>query len=82
MKGATIFVMYANGNGNVTISARNGGPGHLQPLEDTSLQGNVQLLEGSGIVNGQMVANVFCEFIYSNLPLLVENGTLSNTYTS
>lgn len=60
MKGATIFVMYADGNGNVTISARDGGQGHVQPLEDTSLQGNVQLLEGSGIVNGQMVANIFC----------------------
>jgi len=63
MKGATIFVMYADGNGNVTISARDGGPGHVQPLENTSLQGNVQLLEGSGIVNGQMVANIFCGFI-------------------
>ncbi|KAI0526034.1 iron reductase domain protein [Xylaria bambusicola] len=59
MRGANIFVMYANGDGNVTVSPRYG-TGHSppQPQSDT----HIKLLAGSGIVdNGQtMVANIQC----------------------
>ncbi|PMD63699.1 iron reductase domain protein, partial [Hyaloscypha bicolor E] len=60
MAGASIFVMYADGAGNVTISARNGGQGHVEPQQSASLQSGVTLLAGSGIVNGRMIANVYC----------------------
>jgi hypothetical protein len=55
MVGATIFVMYADGAGNVTISPRNG-VGHVMPLFNPDAQ--VTLLEGSGVSNGVMTANV------------------------
>ncbi|KAH8786507.1 integral membrane protein-like protein [Hyaloscypha finlandica] len=60
MQGASIFVMYANGLGNVTISARDGGQGHVEPTQDSNLQSGVTLLAGSGIVDGRMIANVYC----------------------
>jgi len=60
MAGATIFVMYTDGNGNVTVSARDGNQGHVQPTQDAALQAGVTLLEGSGVMGGNMVANVRC----------------------
>lgn len=63
MAGAAIFVMYADGNGNVTISGRFGGQGHVEPLLDSSLMAGLTLLEGSGIVNNTMVANVHCKYL-------------------
>ncbi|KAK3702182.1 hypothetical protein LTR37_015014 [Vermiconidia calcicola] len=57
MAGSNIFVIYSDGSGNVTLSARRG-EGHFEPEHDTSA--NVSLLEGSGISNGRMVANVLC----------------------
>ena len=54
MIGATIFVMYADGTGNVTISPRTG-VGHVMPLFNSAAQ--VTLLEGSGVSNGVMTAN-------------------------
>jgi Cytochrome domain of cellobiose dehydrogenase len=62
MQGATIFVMYANGLGNVTISARDGDQGHVEPAPDSSLQSGVTLLAGSGVVNGRLIANVHCMY--------------------
>lgn len=61
MRGAKIFVMYADGNGNVTISARLGNQGHVEPSQNAALQAGVTLLDGSGVVGGNMVANVKCE---------------------
>lgn len=55
MAGSTIFVTYADGNGNVTISPRNG-LGEFMPLFNQAAQ--VTLLAGSGISNGRMIANV------------------------
>jgi hypothetical protein len=55
MVGATIFVMYADGTGNVTISPRTG-VGHVMPLFNSAAQ--VTLLAGSGVSNGVMTANV------------------------
>lgn len=60
MSGSTIFVMYADGTGNVTISARDGGGGHVEPTPDSTVQAGVTLLAGSGIVGSQMIANVKC----------------------
>lgn len=59
MAGANMFVIYANAAGtNVTLSPRHGIT-EVEPLEDPAT--NVTLLEGSGIANGQMVANVLCK---------------------
>ena len=58
MSGANIFVIYASASGtNVTLSPRLG-TGHVEPKMDTAAQ--VALLEGSGIANGKMTANVRC----------------------
>jgi len=58
MKGANIFMIYANAEGtNVTLSPRLG-TGNQQPSADTSAE--VTLLDGSGISNSMMVANVRC----------------------
>ena len=57
MAGANIFVIYADGHGNVTLSPRHGA-GHFEPEHDTTA--NVTLLEGSGVSQGRMVANVLC----------------------
>lgn len=67
MAGATIFVMYADGNGNVTISARDGGIGHVEPTTDSTIQAGVTLLAGSGIVGSQMIANVKCKNLILDL---------------
>ncbi|TVY85598.1 hypothetical protein LAWI1_G008765, partial [Lachnellula willkommii] len=71
MAGATIFVMYADGNGNVTISGRDGGQGHVEPELDSALMAGVTLLEGSGVNGSVMTANVHCT-----------TCTLSSTSTS
>ncbi|KAF7889144.1 hypothetical protein EAF00_009444 [Botryotinia globosa] len=64
MSGSTIFVMYADGTGNVTLSPRKG-TGQVEPKYDSSI--TVQLLSGSGIVDGNMVANVLCTSCSSKL---------------
>lgn len=59
MSGANIFLMYADGTRNVTVSARKG-TGHVQPQHQTETK--LELLAGSGIVdNGNtMLANLRC----------------------
>lgn len=58
MSGSKMFIIYANSAGtNVTLSPRKGS-GHSQPSFDSSAQ--VTLLEGSGISNGVMTANIKC----------------------
>ncbi|CAK1354487.1 hypothetical protein CB0940_01669 [Cercospora beticola] len=58
MSGSNIFVMYTSSNGqNVTVSPRLG-TGHVEPQHDTSAQ--IEVLEGSGVMDGMMVANVKC----------------------
>ncbi|GAO14667.1 uncharacterized protein UV8b_05263 [Ustilaginoidea virens] len=57
MAGADMFVVYADGRGNVTLSTRQG-RGHVAPTY-AAKQG-VELLEGSGVLDGTMVANVRC----------------------
>ncbi|EXJ76840.1 hypothetical protein A1O3_10485 [Capronia epimyces CBS 606.96] len=58
MKGALIFVTYAAKDGkNITLSPRLG-TGHVMPQHTTSVQ--VDVLAGSGIVNGSFVINAKC----------------------
>jgi hypothetical protein len=61
MAGSKMLIVYQSANGqNVTLSGRSGS-GHVMPQADDSVKAT--LLEGSGIVNGQMVANIRCEYI-------------------
>lgn len=59
MAGANIFIVYADASGaNVTLSPRLG-KGNFQPSFNKDAQ--VFLLEGSGIADGKLTANVRCE---------------------
>lgn len=59
MKDSNIVVVYGNGNGNnATLSPRLGGA-YVQPLFNPQAQ--VSLLEGSGISNGTITANIRCD---------------------
>ncbi|KAG5974429.1 hypothetical protein E4U55_008215 [Claviceps digitariae] len=57
MQGASIFAVYSDGKNNVTLSTRSG-QGNFMPAY--TARTDVDLLEGSGIVDGKMVANVRC----------------------
>lgn len=58
MSGANIFVIYTSSDGkNVTLSPRTAS-GYNQPSFNSGAQ--VTLLEGSGVSNGMMTANVKC----------------------
>ncbi|EKG22633.1 DOMON domain protein [Macrophomina phaseolina MS6] len=58
MSGSNMFVMYTSADGsNVTVSPRLG-TGHNMPQFNSNTQ--ITLLEGSGVSNGQMTANVRC----------------------
>ena len=58
MMGADIFLMYQDGDGNVTLSTRKA-EGHKMP--EYSEMSGVKLTGGSGVTNGRMVANVHCK---------------------
>lgn len=63
MAGSNLFVVYAAANQqNVTLSPRLAS-GYVEP--EFNQQAQVSLLEGSGISNGKMTANVRCEFLSS-----------------
>jgi hypothetical protein len=56
MSGSTMLVIYQDGSGNVTLSTRKG-HGHDMPIyEDMS---SIKLVEGSGVSNGTLVANIY-----------------------
>lgn len=57
MAGAQIFLVYTDGEGNVTLSTRPG-RGHIMP-QYQQMDG-VQLIAGSGVHRDRMVANVRC----------------------
>lgn len=52
-----MFIVYQDGSGNVTLSTRRGS-GHSMP--QYTERSDVELLEGSGVVNDKMVANIRC----------------------
>lgn len=61
MSGANIFIMYTDSSGsNVTVSPRLG-TGHSQPNYNSDAK--ITLLDGTGVSNGKMVANVKCKCI-------------------
>ncbi|KFA47806.1 hypothetical protein S40293_09057 [Stachybotrys chartarum IBT 40293] len=55
MAGAEMFLMYEDGEGNVTVSNREG-RGHTMPL--LAEQDSTVLLDGSGVRDGRMIANI------------------------
>ncbi|KAK0387583.1 hypothetical protein NLU13_3829 [Sarocladium strictum] len=57
MAGAEMFLVYKDGSGNVTLSTRTTS-GEVEP--HFVQRGGVELLAGSGIKDGKMVANVKC----------------------
>ncbi|KAL7923968.1 hypothetical protein ACQKWADRAFT_288404 [Trichoderma austrokoningii] len=57
MPDSNMFIMYQNGKGNVTLSTRPGA-NHVMPI--FKARSDVELLAGSGVVDGNMVANVRC----------------------
>lgn len=58
MSGSNMFVIYTSADGNnVTLSPRSAS-GHNMPTLNSNTQ--VELLEGSGVSNGVMTANVKC----------------------
>lgn len=58
MRNSNIFIIYADSTGsNVTLSPRLG-TGEVEPKFNSGAQ--VSLVEGSGIANGVMTANVRC----------------------
>ncbi|KAI9171377.1 hypothetical protein HJFPF1_00859 [Paramyrothecium foliicola] len=73
MAGAEIFLMYQDGNGNVTLSTR-AGEGHVMP--QYTERSDVELLEGSGVSDGQMIANVRCGSC-SSLELAGQNSWIA-----
>lgn len=75
MSGSNMFIVYQDGTGNVTVSSRQG-KGEVQPLYDESTASNLALLSGSGVVDGQMVANIMCTDCKS-----WSGGTLSTSST-
>lgn len=59
MKDANLFMIYTDDDGDdVTLSPRLG-VGETAPVHDLSTA-QVELLDGSGVVNGIMTANVKC----------------------
>ncbi|KAJ5949176.1 hypothetical protein N7454_000760 [Penicillium verhagenii] len=60
MQGANIFVVYASADGsNITVSPRLGLVEHVEPLYNS--QARLSVLEGSGISNGTITANIRCD---------------------
>ena len=65
MAGSNIFMVYADATGkNVTVSPRKG-VGNVMPVYPSGTQ--ITVLEGSGIANGTMTANVRCKFTNTKL---------------
>jgi hypothetical protein len=61
MVGANIFLMYRDGEGNVTLSPRLGTGYEMPTLDTSSTAARLTLLEGSGVdSDGAMTANIAC----------------------
>lgn len=61
MNGANMFLIYTDSGGsNVTLSPRLG-TGHTQPNFNSNAK--VELLDGSGVSNGIMTANIKCKHL-------------------
>lgn len=61
MDGSTMFIVYANGKGNVTLAARKGkGHAAMSTEDDTRIDIQASLLEGSGAWADNITANIHC----------------------
>lgn len=69
-----MFVIYADGTGNVTLSTRNG-LGEFMPQFSPSINSETILLQGSGVANSMMVANIR---FTTNSSTLATAGTSTN----
>lgn len=58
MAGSNMFILYTSSANNITLSPRLS-TGHAQPTLNPDAQ--ITLLEGTGVIDGYMVANVLCE---------------------
>jgi len=77
MSGSNIFLMYQDGSGNLTLSPRLG-TRYSEPTLDTSnTAAKLTLLEGSGVKDNVMTANVKCSNCQS-----WSGGTMSLTGTT
>lgn len=57
MAGAEMFLIYKDGSGNVTLSTRTAS-GEVEP--EYEARSGVELIAGSGVKDGKMIANVKC----------------------
>ncbi|KAJ4016759.1 hypothetical protein NW752_003890 [Fusarium irregulare] len=57
MSGSQMFLMYQDGKGNVTLSPR---PGKGEVMPQYERMDGLELLEGSGVKDNEMIANVRC----------------------
>jgi F0F1-type ATP synthase assembly protein I len=57
MSGSQMFIIYQDGKGNVTLSPR---PGTGNVMPQYSKMDGLELLEGSGVKDNEMIANVRC----------------------
>lgn len=76
MKGSNMFIVYQDGQGNVTVSSRQG-TGESQPQYSASTASDIELMAGSGVTDGKMIANIRCSDCQS-----WSGGTLSTSSTS
>ncbi|KAF4446857.1 hypothetical protein F53441_9561 [Fusarium austroafricanum] len=74
MDGSTMFVVYTDGSGNVTLSTRKG-HGHDMPTH--SQMSNVELISGSGVSNKTMVANIQWKDVSNMIDLKGSNHWIS-----
>lgn len=80
MSGANIFTIYTSADGNnVTLSPRLG-TGHEMPRFSNNAQ--VSLLEGSGVSNGVMTANVKCKRLNVSLRIAGADGGIGSNCNS
>lgn len=75
MSNANVFIIYADGSGNVTLSPRHSSR-EAMPVYDSTIQ--AELLSGSGVENGVMTANVRC----SNCQSWQSSGSMDFTASS
>lgn len=73
MSGSTMFIIYEDGTGNVTVSPRTAS-GHSEPSYDSSI--DIELLAGSGVSGGSMTAN----FLVSTGDLGVDISSSSSSW--
>jgi len=74
MSGSNMFIIYADGSGNVTVSPRKGS-GHSQPRASNDV--SIEVLEGSGINGGIMTANFLCSNCDSIIDITGENSFIA-----